>query len=257
MRQKNRKTLFSPSEVTRQNRGSPSSRRLRCSLMTQPLTSFTSSAPRSISCRLHKGDPLNLSNLRFQAPLTKTNFKAQAGSVCFKEATIRNIFQMILKFLDKTLLDYLDNLADDIFVSQTIRVFPYKSFSETLSLVLISLLRELLHQQADLAPCFIRDIQDYIKQVLTISSSSSSLSSSISRSSPLAASNSAPGTTTPAKEKWEGKGNNCRSLFRGCAHEQTHRATINKFKLNVQTNAACVDILVWAAREETGEVKLL
>ena len=180
--------------------------------MTQPLTSFTSSAPRSISCRLHKGDPLNLSNLRFQAPLTKTNFKAQAGSVCFKEATIRNIFQMILKFLDKTLLDYLDNLADDIFVSQTIRVFPYKSFSETLSLVLISLLRELLHQQADLAPCFIRDIQDYIKQVLTISSSSSS-SSSISRSSPLAASNSAPGTTTPAKEKWEGKGNNCRSLF--------------------------------------------
>ena len=75
---------------------------------------------------------------------------------------------MILKFLDKTLLDYLDNLADDIFVSQTIRVFPYKSFSETLSLVLISLLRELLHQQADLAPCFIRDIQDYIKQVFTI-----------------------------------------------------------------------------------------
>ena len=100
-----------------------------------------------------------------QAPLTKTNFKPQDGGVRFKEATIRNIFQMILKFLDKTLLDYLDNLADD--VSQTIRVFPYKSFSETLSQVLISLLRELLHQQADLAPCFIRDIQDYIKQVFT------------------------------------------------------------------------------------------
>ncbi len=31
------------------------------------------------------------------------------------------------------------------------------------------------------------------------------------------------------------------------------RSVINKFKLNVQTNAACVDILVWAAKEESGE----
>ena len=87
--------------------------------------------------------------------------------VFFKEAMIRNIFQMVLKLLAKDLLDYLDNLADDIFVSQTIKVFPYKSFSETLSLVMISLLREMLHNQAELAPCFVRDVQDYIKQIFT------------------------------------------------------------------------------------------
>jgi len=34
------------------------------------------------------------------------------------------------------------------------------------------------------------------------------------------------------------------------------RSVINKFKLNVQTNAACVDILVWAAKEESGECVL-
>ena len=29
---------------------------------------------------------------------------------------------------------------------------------------------------------------------------------------------------------------------------------INKFKLNIQTNAVCVDILVWATMEEQGKL---
>ena len=38
-----------------------------------------------------------------------------------------------------------------------------------------------------------------------------------------------------------------------CEHDNERPNFINKFKLNVQTNAVCVDILVWATRDEYGK----
>ena len=38
---------------------------------------------------------------------------------------------------------------------------------------------------------------------------------------------------------------------------ETGSTLINKFKLNVQTNAVCVDILVWATKDEQGKNNLL
>ena len=108
---------------------------------------------------------------QLQAPLTKTVSSSRVDRsriLIFKEAMIRKVFQMIQKFLNKDLLEFLDNLADDIFVSSTIKIFPYKSFSETLHLVLISLLRELLHAQTSLSPAFLLDVQEYIRQVGSI-----------------------------------------------------------------------------------------
>ena len=160
---------------------------------------------------------------QLQNPMTKTITSSRvnpSGCPRFKEADIRKIFQMIQdKFLVHDMVQFLDNLADDIFVSNTIKIFPYKSFSETLHLVLISLLRELLQSQTELAPFFINEIQNYVKKVFD--SGRVELSRTQSANDNL--------------EKDEAK------------------SGVNTFKLNVQTNAICVDILVWAAKEETGK----
>lgn len=60
---------------------------------------------------------------------------------------LQTVFSIAKKLLTKEVLEYLDEQAKDVYLLQQIKSFGYKSFSETVNLVLVTLLRELLQNQ--------------------------------------------------------------------------------------------------------------
>lgn len=60
---------------------------------------------------------------------------------------LQTIFAIAKKLLTKETLAHLDEQAGDMYALRQIKVYGYKSFSETINLVLVTLLRELLQNQ--------------------------------------------------------------------------------------------------------------
>jgi phosphatidylinositol 4-kinase len=131
---------------------------------------------------------------------------------------LQQIFAFAKKLLAKEILEYLDERADEVFGMLQNKTFGYKSFSETINLVIVTLLRELLSNQTDLSTPFTKDIQEFVKQLFLNGQ-----------------------TEINNKQHEDNKKNE---------HELN---IVNKYKINVMANAACVDLLVWAIRDETGK----
>jgi phosphatidylinositol 4-kinase len=60
---------------------------------------------------------------------------------------LQTIFALAKKLLTKETLEHLDEQANDMFALNQIKSYGYISFSETINLVMVTLLRELLQNQ--------------------------------------------------------------------------------------------------------------
>ncbi|XP_055694049.1 phosphatidylinositol 4-kinase alpha [Lutzomyia longipalpis] len=163
----------------------------------------------------------------FQFPVEKDEKKREKVEECtiqFPVQHLQTIFAISKKMLAKEVLAYLDEQAGDVYeLRHHGRYYGYQSFSETINLVIVTLLRELLQTQNDLPAPFTRDVQEFVKDLFL------------------------NGNTQLQNRQFDDTEAKWRS---------TNAHHVNKYKLNVLANAACVDLLVWAVADETGADKL-
>ncbi|KAI1292022.1 Phosphatidylinositol 4-kinase alpha [Halotydeus destructor] len=147
-----------------------------------------------------------------QAP----EFEFEPGQFAFSVTQLQTILTLAKNVLDKDLLVKLDEVASEVFASHANTGCVYKSFTEILTLVMVSLLRELLQYHTTLPTAFTKEVQDFVKTVFLT------------------------GQTELHQKR-----------------DSHIDGSVNSAKLNVLTNAACLDLLVWAAMDETNADALI
>ncbi|XP_037092304.1 LOW QUALITY PROTEIN: phosphatidylinositol 4-kinase alpha-like [Pollicipes pollicipes] len=139
----------------------------------------------------------------------------------FSVQQLEEVLSLAKYLLVKDVLTFLDDQATDVFSSEPNAIFPYQTFNEILNLTIAALLRELLQQSdgCDLPAPFTRDVQEFIKGLFLSGQ-----------------------TELQSRQQDEAEAADRRHNFQA----------VNKYKLNVQANAACVELLVWAVKDEAG-----
>ena len=158
---------------------------------------------------------LQMSNTKIQ---TKNETEEDLIDMKIPSEYLEKVFKFCKRLLDKDLSQALDKLAE---AKESPGV--YKSFSEALYFIMTSLIRELLQcSSVVLSPGFVKDVQVFIKQLF------------------LSGQNDLQSRDLPDKDHQN-------------KDQSGSSKAMNKFKLVVLTNAVCVDILVWATKDENGK----
>ncbi|XP_066970314.1 phosphatidylinositol 4-kinase alpha isoform X2 [Macrobrachium rosenbergii] len=139
-------------------------------------------------------------------------------TLVFPVQHLQTVLSNAKKLLAKEVLSSLDEVSREVFASGQMKLFPYRTFRETLNLVMVTLLRELLAYQKDLPVPFTRDVQDFVKSLY------------LSGQTELMTQQHEAGEKDDPNNKIQ---------------------AVNTFRVNVQANAACVDLLVWAIADES------
>ncbi|XP_047491882.1 phosphatidylinositol 4-kinase alpha-like isoform X2 [Penaeus chinensis] len=139
-------------------------------------------------------------------------------TLIFPVQHLQTVLANAKKLLAKEVLGVLDEVSREVFSSGQIKMFPYRTLRETINLVMVTLLRELLAYQKDLPVPFTRDVQDFVKSLY------------LSGQTELAGQQQESGEKDDPAVKTQ---------------------AVNTFRINVQANAACVDLLVWAIADES------
>ncbi|KAL5017409.1 hypothetical protein ScPMuIL_006998 [Solemya velum] len=137
----------------------------------------------------------------------------------FSSGHLQTLVSVAKRLLHKDVLRNLDSHLQEMLVEIEVETghkatFQYKTFSETITLVIITLLSDVLEQEKDLASSFMKDVHKFVKSLYKSSQA---------------------------------------ELDRKIHHYREHGsgAEITPYEQTVCSCAACVDLMFWAIREES------